>query len=158
VSHALLRILEVTRPSEVEQVRALVLEYAGSLGVDLCFQDFAREMREFPGEYIPPEGCLLLAMSGEEPAGCVGLRPLEPGVCEMKRLYVRPQYRGQRLGQHLARAIIAEARELGYVAMRLDTLPSMKAAIGMYRELGFQPIAPYYRNPVEGALFFELKL
>lgn len=154
----MLRIVKAAQPSEVEQVRTLVLEYAGSLGVDLCFQDFAREMQEFPGEYTPPEGCLLLAMSGEAPAGCVGLRPLGSGVCEMKRLYVRPQYRGQGLGQQLARAIIAEAGELNYAAMRLDTLPSMKAAIGMYRELGFQPIAPYYRNPVEGALFFELKL
>ena len=158
MSHALPQILEATRPSEVEQVRTLVLEYAGSLGVDLCFQGFEREMREFPGEYTPPEGRLLLAMSGEEPAGCVGLRPMEPGACEMKRLYVRPRYRGQGLGQQLARAVIAEARTLGYAVMRLDTLPSMKAAIGMYRELGFQPIAPYYRNPVEGALFFELKL
>lgn len=154
----MLRIVKATGPSEVERVRALVLEYAASLGVDLGFQDFARELQEFPGEYIPPEGCLLLAMSGEEPAGCVGLRPLEPGVCEMKRLYVRPRYRGQGLGQQLARAVISEARGLSYAAMRLDTLPSMKAAIGMYRELGFQPIAPYYWNPVEGALFFELKL
>lgn len=158
MSHAVLQIVKATQPSEVERVRALVLEYAASLGVDLGFQDFAREMQEFPGEYTPPEGCLLLAMSGEAPAGCVGLRPLEPGVCEMKRLYVRPRYRGQGLGQQLARAVIAEARGLGYAAMRLDTLPSMKAAIGMYRELGFEPIAPYYWNPVEGALFFELKL
>jgi putative acetyltransferase len=158
MSHAVLQIHKVTQGSEVEQVRTLVLEYAGSLGVSLCFQDFEREMREFPGEYTPPQGSLLLATSEEEPAGCVGLRPLEPGVCEMKRLYVRPKYRGLGLGQQLARAVISEARGLGYAAMRLDTLPMMKAAIGMYRELGFQPIAPYYRNPVEGALFFELKL
>ncbi len=154
----MLRIVTATQPAEVEQVRALVLEYAASLGVDLGFQDFAREMSEFPGEYTPPQGRLLLAVSGEEPAGCVGLRPLEPGICEMKRLYVRPRYRGQGLGQQLARAVISEACALSYAAMRLDTLPSMKAAIGMYRELGFQPIAPYYWNPVEGALFFELKL
>jgi putative acetyltransferase len=158
VSLAAFRIVTATQPSEVEQVRTLVLEYVDSLGVDLGFQGFAREMSGFPGEYTPPEGGLLLAMRGEEPAGCVGLRPLGPGVCEMKRLYVRPGYRGQGLGQQLARAVIAEARALGYAAMRLDTLPSMQAAIVMYRELGFQPIAPYYWNPVEGALFFELRL
>jgi len=152
------RITTATQPSAVEQVKTLVLEYVEGLGLDLGFQDFERELREFPGEYTPPEGRLLLATSGEEPAGCVGLRKLEPGLCEMKRLYVRPRYRGQGLGPQLARAVIAEARALGYAAMRLDTLPSMQAAIGMYRELGFQPIAPYYWNPVEGALFFELKL
>ncbi len=158
MSRAAFRIVTATQPSEVEQVRALVHEYAAALGVDLGFQDFAREMREFPGEYTPPEGSLLLATSGEELAGCVGLRPLELGICEMKRLYVRSRYRGQGLGQQLAHAVITEARALGYSAMRLDTLPSMQAAIGLYRELGFQPIAPYYWNPVEGALFFELKL
>lgn len=139
-------------------MKALVLEYVEGLGLDLSFQDIEEELREFPGEYAPPEGRLLLATSGEEAAGCVGLRPLEPGVCEMKRLYVQSRYRGHGLGVQLARAIIAEARAMGYAAMRLDTLSSMTAAICMYRELGFQPIAPYYRNPIEGALFFELKL
>lgn len=154
----MIRIIPATRPSEVEQVKALVVEYVEGLGLDLGFQDIEAELSEFPGEYAPPEGRLLLAMSGEEAAGCVGLRPLEPGLCEMKRLYVRTGYRGHGVGAQLARAVIREAHELGYAAMRLDTLPSMKAAIGMYRELGFQPIEPYYRNPIEGALFFELKL
>lgn len=154
----MMRIIPATRPSEVAQVKALVAEYVEGLGLDLGFQDIEAELSEFPGEYAPPEGQLLLAMSGEEAAGCVGLRPLEPGVCEMKRLYVRADYRGHGVGVQLARAVIREARELGYAAMRLDTLPSMKAAIGMYRELGFQLIEPYYRNPIEGALFFELKL
>lgn len=154
----MIRIIPATQPSEVEQVKALVFEYVEGLGLDLSFQDIEAELREFPGEYAPPAGCLLLAMREEAPAGCVGLRPLEPGVCEMKRLYVQSRYRGHGLGVQLARAIIAEARAMGYSAMRLDTLPSMTAAIGMYRELGFQPIAPYYRNPIEGALFFELKL
>jgi carbonic anhydrase len=158
VSRVTFQVITATRSSEVEQVRALVLEYAEALGLDLGFQDFEREMREFPGEYTPPEGCLLLATNGEESAGCAGLRPLEPGICEMKRLYVRPRYRGMGMGEQLARSVITEARSLGYSAMRLDTLPAMQAAIGMYRELGFQPIAPYYWNPVEGALFFELKL
>ncbi|WP_240486741.1 GNAT family N-acetyltransferase [Hyalangium minutum] len=139
-------------------MKALVLEYVEGLGLDLSFQDIEAELHEFPGEYAPPEGRLLLAMSGEEAAGCVGLRPLEPDVCEMKRLYVQPRYRGHGLGAQLARAVITEARAMGYAAMRLDTLPSMTSAIGMYRELGFQLIVPYYRNPIEGALFFELKL
>jgi putative acetyltransferase len=154
----MIRIIPATRPSEVEQVKALVVEYVEGLGLDLGFQDIEAELREFPGEYAPPEGRLLLAVSGEEAAGCVGLRPLEAGLCEMKRLYVRAGYRGHGVGAQLARAVITEARAQGYAAMRLDTLPSMKAAIGMYRELGFQPIEPYYRNPIEGALFFELKL
>lgn len=154
----MIRIIPATRPSEVAQAKALVAEYVEGLGLDLSFQDIEAELHGFPGEYAPPEGRLLLAMSGEEAAGCVGLRPLEPGVCEMKRLYVRPGYRGQGVGAQLARAVIREARELGYAAMRLDTLASMTAAVGVYRELGFRPIEPYYRNPIEGALFFELKL
>jgi hypothetical protein len=96
VSRVTFQVITATRSSEVEQVRALVLEYAEALGLDLGFQDFEREMREFPGEYTPPEGCLLLATNGEESAGCAGLRPLEPGICEMKRLYVRPRYRPER--------------------------------------------------------------
>ncbi len=147
-----------TGREQVVQARELVLEYVKGLGIDLDFQDFETEMREFPGDYAPPDGCLLLAEDAQGAAGCVGLRQLEPGICEMKRLYVRPRYRGQGLGQLLAQAVIAEARRLGYTAMRLDTLSTMGAAIGLYRELGFQPTAPYYRNPLEGALFFELKL
>lgn len=153
-----IRILHATEPRQVEQARTLVLEYVKGLGIDLAFQDFEEEMRAFPGDYAPPEGCLLLAVDAEGPAGCVGLRILEPGICEMKRLYVRPRCRGQGLGQRLARAVIDEARALGYAVMRLDTLSTMDSAIGVYRGLGFQPTAPYYRNPIEGALFFELKL
>jgi carbonic anhydrase len=152
------QITPAVHASEIEQARTLVLEYVEELGIDLGFQGFTREMREFPGAYAPPEGRLLLATSGGEPAGCVGLRKLEPGVCEMKRLYVRPRHRGHGLGQQLARAVIAEARALGYSAMRLDTLASMHAATAMYRGLGFQPTAPYYVNPLEGTLYFELKL
>ncbi|MDY7226318.1 GNAT family N-acetyltransferase [Hyalangium rubrum] len=152
------RILPALQPEQVEQARTLVLEYVNGLGIDLDFQDFEQEMREFPSDYAPPDGCLLLAMDAQGPAGCVGLRKLEPGICEMKRLYVRPRCRGQGLGQRLAQAVIEEARVLGYSAMRLDTLSTMHSAIGTYRGLGFQPIAAYYRNPIEGALFFELKL
>jgi putative acetyltransferase len=158
VTKGSIQILSATGREQVEQVKALVLEYVKSLGIDLDFQDFEAEMREFPGDYAPPDGSLLLAVDAQGPAGCVGLRKLEPGICEMKRLYVRPRCRGLGLGQLLARAVIAEARALGYTAMQLDTLSTMHSAIGLYRELGFQPTAPYYRNPLEGALFFELKL
>jgi putative acetyltransferase len=153
-----LQILAATQPEQVKQVRELVVEYVKSLGIDLSFQDFERELQEFPGEYAPPMGRLFLATDEEGPAGCIGLRELEPGICEMKRLYVRERCRGQGLGQRLVQVLIQEARAMGYTAMRLDTLPNMHAAIGMYRALGFKPTAPYYRNPIEGALFFELKL
>lgn len=152
------QLVHATEPERVEQARELVLEYVESLGIDLDFQDFEAEMREFPGDYAAPDGSLLLAVDARGPAGCVGVRKLEPGICEMKRLYIRPPCRGQGLGERLARAIIEEARVLGYTAMRLDTLDTMHPAIRLYRGLGFEPTTPYYRNPLQGALFFELKL
>jgi putative acetyltransferase len=144
---------------EMEQVRVLFREYADSLGFDLCFQSFEQELAGLPGPYAPPSGCLLLATVGEEPAGCVALKKLADGVCEMKRLYVRSQHRGTGLGRTLAEQIIREARGLGYQVLRLDTVPSvMGKAVALYRSLGFRDIPAYYLNPVPGAVFMELRL
>lgn len=141
----------------VPAVRSLFEEYADSLGVDLGFQDFERELAELPGDYAPPRGRLLLALA-PEPAGCVALRPFEPGVCEMKRLYVRPAYRGTGLGKLLAERIIEAGRKAGYERMRLDTLPTMGAARALYRSFGFAEIAAYRPNPIHGTTYFELAL
>jgi GNAT superfamily N-acetyltransferase len=141
----------------VPVIRELFQEYADSLGVDLGFQDFDRELAELPGDYVPPSGRLLLALA-PEPAGCVALRPFEPGVCEMKRLFVRPAWRGTGLGRILAQRIIDAGRDAGYERMRLDTLPTMAAARGLYESLGFVEIEAYRPNPVHGTTYFELAL
>jgi putative acetyltransferase len=151
-------IVDGHEPERLPSVRELFEEYAGSLPVDLSFQGFEQELRGLPGEYAPPRGRLLLALDGEAAAGCVALRPLGGDACEMKRLYVRAAWRGSGLGRLLARTVIGDARAIGYGRMRLDTLPAMGAARGLYRALGFRPIAPYRHNPVPGAAFLELPL
>ncbi len=138
--------------------RALFLEYAESLGFDLGFQDFEAELRSLPGDYAPPGGVLLLARAADEAVGCVGLRPLAPETCEMKRLYVRPEARGTGAGRALAEAVVEVGRELGYRRMRLDTVPAMTAARALYRSLGFREIEPYRFNPIPGTSFMELDL
>jgi ribosomal protein S18 acetylase RimI-like enzyme len=146
-------------PEGIAHIRELFLEYAQSLGFSLCFQSFDQELADLPGDYAPPKGRLLLATSNGQPAGCVALHKLTPDICEMKRLYVRPQFRGKGLGRELAEKIITEARQLGYKKLRLDTVePVMKTAVTMYRQLGFREIPPYRPNPIDGALYMELEL
>src|SRR5580692_6557933 len=144
---------------QIAQARELFLEYAQSLGFSLCFQNFDKELAGLPGDFAPPEGRLLLAELESQLAACVALHKLEDRICEMKRLYLRPQFRGKGLGRALAERIIAEARQIGYQRMRLDTVePVMKDAVVLYRRLGFTEIAPYCPNPIAGALYMELKL
>jgi ribosomal protein S18 acetylase RimI-like enzyme len=144
---------------QIAQARELFLEYAQSLGFSLCFQNFDQELAELPGDYAPPRGRLLLAEFEGQLAGCVALHPLGPGICEMKRLYLRPQFRGKGLGRAVAERIIAEARWAEYTSIRLDTVgPVMKDAVAMYRKLGFKEIAPYRPNPNPGTLYLELTL
>ncbi len=152
-------VRQAESPAQIVQARELFLEYAQSLGFSLCFQNFDKELAEFPGDYASPAGRLLLATYDNQLAGCVALHKLDSQICEMKRLYLRPQFRGQGLGRFLANHIIAEARQIGYQRMRLDTVePVMKDAVAMYRKLGFKEIAPYCANPIAGALYMELQL
>ena len=145
-------------PDSLPVVRELFVEYADATGLDFCFQKFDQELAELPGRYAPPSGRLFVAMHDGRAAGCVALRKLEGATCEMKRLYVRPAIRGQKVGRQLAEAVIAAAREVGYQRMRLDTLASMKAAIDLYESLGFQRIAAYYENPIPDVVYLELLL
>lgn len=145
---------------DISVARSLMLEYAEWLEFKLCFQGFDEELRTLPGKYAPPRGRLLLALWDDQVAGIAALRPMdEPGLCEMKRLYVRPEFRGHAIGRVLAEKLIRDAREIGYARMRLDTVPGkMDRAIAMYRQLGFKEIEPYYGTPVENTLFMELAL
>lgn len=145
-------------PEHVEAVRAIFREYAEGLGIDLCFQHFDTELAELPGIYAAPHGRVLLAWHDDEVVGCVGLRPLEDGACEMKRLYVRPAGRGKQLGRRLVDTIIQAAKETGYTKIRLDTLPHLKTALHIYDTLGFVRIPAYVFNPIEGVVFLELDL
>jgi putative acetyltransferase len=143
---------------DVPAIRTLFAEYAESIGIDLSFQDFDRELATLPGKYSPPEGTVILAHHEGIPCGCVALRKIDARTCEMKRLYVRPDTRGLGVGRELVRRILEDARARGYAAMRLDTLATMKSAVSLYRGFGFSEIAPYIFNPIPGALYMERSL
>ncbi|HEY6087561.1 MAG TPA: GNAT family N-acetyltransferase [Burkholderiaceae bacterium] len=157
-----IELLTPATPELLASTRAIFREYANSLGVDLCFQNFEAELAELPGEYVPPRGALLLAMVDGEVSGCGALRPLlesdDGNGCEMKRLYVRPAYRKFGLGRLLAQALVDRGRQAGYSSMLLDTLDEMEAARGLYASLGFKEIPPYYFNPIPGAHYLKADL
>ena len=152
------RLIQAATEEELREMRELFREYSAAIGINLCFQNFEQELAALPGEYAPPRGRLWLLRVGEEAAGCIALREISTETCEMKRLYVRPGFRGRRLGRKLAESLIEEARRIGYRRMRLDTLPSMQTAIALYRSLNFQPVEPYRFNPDPGTLFLQLEL
>lgn len=159
----MLHLKQASTPAEIEATRTLFKEYGASLGFSLCFQSFDQELASLPGDYAPPLGRLLMGHWREGPedqlAGCVALHPLGVTTCEMKRLYVRPIFRGKRIGQQLAEAIVEEARKIGYRHMRLDTVPSvMGTAVALYRSMGFREIPAYRTNPIAGAIYMELQL
>jgi putative acetyltransferase len=155
-------LIRPTRPEHIEATRAIFREYAQALGVDLCFQGFDAELAGLPGEYVEPRGTLLLALAGEELAGCCALRALDtvdyPNAGEMKRLYVRQAYRRLGLGRQLAEAMLDAARVAGYHCVLLDTLDDMESARTLYEELGFVSIPPYYYNPIAGAHYLKVDL
>ena len=154
-----MNVIQAVPAEEVDRARELFREYSAWLQIDLCFQNFEQELAELPGEYAPPEGRLLLVYDDDDLAGCVALRKIGEQLCEMKRLFVRDQFRGKGIGRFLIETIIRNAKAMGYERMRLDTLPpKMNDAIALYRSIGFRMIAPYYDNPVAGAIFMELSL
>jgi putative acetyltransferase len=156
----MLEIIRAETPERLAEARLLFVEYADSLGFDLGFQGFGEELAGLPGDYAAPRGRLLLAVHDGRTAGCVALRDLalDSGICEMKRLYVRPGFRGLQIGHALTLAVVEEAREIGYGRMRLDTVPAMERARALYAALGFREIPPYRFNPIPGTAFLELDL
>ncbi|MDO9144852.1 GNAT family N-acetyltransferase [Rhodoferax sp.] len=157
-----IQIQAFSENTDLPLVRALFTEYAGSLNIDLCFQNFDAELDALPGDYAPPRGTLVLARSGSELVGCCAMRPLDaadyPNACEMKRLYVRPVLRGSGVGRRLAEAVMEAAQQAGYATMLLDTLSEMETARAMYQDLGFTEVPPYYYNPIEGAHYLMARL
>jgi putative acetyltransferase len=154
-----IRLTHVQSGSALEDIRALFLEYARGLNFNLCFQNFDRELEELPGAYGLPQGRLILCEVDGRPAGCIAVKPLEAGVCELKRLFVRPEFRRRKLGLKLTQHIIEEARSIGYTVMRLDTIRgTMDNAIALYESVGFREIPAYYHNPIPNAFYMELQL
>jgi ribosomal protein S18 acetylase RimI-like enzyme len=151
-------IISAGNKEDIESAKQLFLEYAKSLNFDLCFQGFDEELKNLPGDYSPPEGELLLAYSEGKLAGCVAFHKFENDICEMKRLFLRSEFRGQGIGRQLTVRVIDDAKKIGYKKMRLDTLPAMKEAIQLYKDLGFNEINPYRYNPIEGVCYMGLEL
>jgi len=152
-------IYETGYENDVSEVKSLFIEYAKSLNFDLCFQGFDEELTTLPGKYSPPEGIIYLAKLNDKIAGCIALRKLEKGVCEMKRLYVRPEFRRNGIGKLLCDKLLEKARSIGYKKMRLDTISHlMKDAVKLYKSYGFYEIPAYYKNPQEGVIYMELEL
>lgn len=154
----MIELIQVESEEHLDFIRELFKEYEKSLGFDLDFQDFEKELAKLPGEYAAPDGCLLLVFYGKNIAGCAGLRKLEQGICEMKRMYVRPNFRGKGIGRVMLVRILEIARAIGYERMRLDTIDTMRTAISLYKSLGFKKIEPYRYNPINGASYMELLL
>ncbi len=151
-------IISARARNHIQIIRKLFREYEAFLQVDLCFQQFEEELGGLPGKYAAPQGALLLAMVDGRAAGCVAMRPLEEGICEMKRLFVRPAYLGLGIGGQLARTVIEQARDAGYSHMYLDTLETLRPALTLYRGLGFVERPAYYDNPLPGVVYLELRL
>ena len=154
----MIKIIQAISREHIDSVRKLFFEYAKSLNVSTCFENFDKEVENLPRLYGPPKGRLLIALSDIKVAGCIALKKVDDQTCEMKRLFVRHEFRGQGVGKELTTAVWEEARGTGYKKMRLDTLPSMKEAIALYESLGFEPIPPYRELPVPGALFMQVAL
>jgi len=154
----MIQIIQAVLPEHIQTAGSLFFEYAKSVNVSLCFENLDKEVESLPGPYAPPNGSLLLALCDGKVAGCVALKRVDPETCEMKRLYVRNEFRGQGIGKQLTIAIAREGRRIGYKTIRLDTLPSMKEAISLYDSLGFEPIPQYRELPVPGALFMQAVL
>jgi len=154
-----LKIIQAESDDRINDARRLFREYEAWLGMDLCFQGFEQELNDLPGKYSNPEGRLFLAFSDDKLAGCIAMRKLDDGICEMKRLFVRDGFRGKQIGVQLIEKLIDEARVEGYLKMRLDTFPpKMGKAVSLYESHGFRPIPAYYDNPHDGVLYLELDL
>jgi ribosomal protein S18 acetylase RimI-like enzyme len=151
-------LVEASEPEQIAAVRKLFEEYQKSLSFELDFQCFGHELDDLPGKYAPPGGALILALVNGQAAGCVGLRKLETEICEMKRLFVRPEFQGLGVGGSLVAEVVTAAKAKGYKRMRLDTVASMVSAIALYRKAGFVEIERYCENPLKGAVFMELEL
>ena len=153
-----MRIKQAETPGEIDEVRRLFLEFEAFLGIDLCFEGFEEELAGLPGKYAPPGGALLMGLEKDNVSGCVALRALARGECEMKRLFVRPEFRRTGLGRLLAHEVIGVACQLGYSLMRLDTFENLTEAIGLYESLGFRKTDAYYENPLRNVVYMELDL